>query len=68
MPRIRVESNNRVTSNSSRSVIHADVPLYKDVTTSFEGIFDTLIKPTIPPAIRNAIKGGVSYRMGSWIR
>ena len=64
MPRIRVESNNRVTSNSSRSVIHADVPLYKDVTTSFEGIFDTLIKPTIPPAIRNAIKGGVSYRMG----
>lgn len=64
MPRIRVESNNRVTSNSSRSVIHADIPLYKDVTTSFEGIFDTLIKPTIPPAIRNAIKGGVSYRMG----
>jgi len=64
MPRIRVESNNRITSNSSRSVIHADVPLYKDVTASFEGIFDTLIKPTIPPAIQNVIKGGVSYRMG----
>lgn len=64
MPRIRVESNKRITSNSSRSVIHADVPLYKDVTASFEGIFDTLIKPTIPPAIQNVIKGGVSYRMG----
>lgn len=64
MPRIRVESNKQVTSNSSRSVIHADVPLYKDVTASFEGIFDTLIKPTIPPAIQKAIKGGASYRMG----
>ena len=64
MPRIRVESNKQVTSNRSGSVIHTDVPLYKDVTTSFEGIFDTLIKPTIPPAIQNVIKGGVSYRMG----
>lgn len=64
MPRIRVESNKQVTSNRSGSVIHADIPLYKDATTSFKGIFDTLIKPTIPPAIQNAIKGGVSYRMG----
>ena len=63
MPRIRVESNKHVTSNRSSSVIHADVPLYKDATTSFEGVFDTLIKPTIPPAIQNAIEGGASYRM-----
>ena len=64
MPRIRVESNKQVTSNRLGSVIHVDVPLYRDVTTSFEGIFYTLIKPTIPPAIQNAIKGGASYRMG----
>ena len=63
MPRIRVESNKHVTSNRSSSVIHADVPLYQDATTSFEVIFDTLIKPTIPPAIQKAIKGGASYRM-----